>query len=72
MCGKRKFQTNGRGPFIFKKEAFEGAPDFTKSEEWFGGGASASRLIIVSQKVYKFIVENKLDSSLVFEPIKLV
>ena len=71
-CGKQKFRSNNRGKFVFKKEAFINAPDFVKSAEWFGGGAGASKLILVSQKAYRFITENKLDSSLVFEPISLV
>lgn len=72
ICDKRKFLSNGRGKFEFKKEIFLNAPDFVKSAEQFGSGLIASRLILVSQKAYRFIVENKLDSSLVFEPIDLV
>lgn len=72
ICGKRKFLGNSRGQFVFKKEAFVDAPDFVKSAERFGGGFIACSLIIVSQKAYQFIVKNKLDSSLVFEPIRLV
>lgn len=71
-CGRKKFLSNERGQFIFKKEALLDAPDFVKSAEQFGSGLIASRLIIVSHNAYKLIVENKLDSSLVFEPIKLV
>lgn len=71
-CGRKKFLSNERGQFIFKKDALLDAPDFVKSAEQFGSGLIASRLIIVSHNAYKLIVENKLDSSLVFEPIKLV
>lgn len=71
-CGRKKFLSNERGQFIFKKEALLDAPDFGKSAEQFGSGLIASRLIIVSHNAYKLIVENKLDSSLVFEPIQLV
>lgn len=71
VCGQRKFRSNSRGQFVFHKEAFTDAPDFTKSAEWFGGGSSACKLILVSQKAYRFITANKLDSSLVFEPIRL-
>ena len=71
VCGRRKFLSNGKGQFVFKKEAFDNAPDFVKSAERFGSGLIASRLILVSQKAYRFITENKLDSSLVFEPILL-
>ena len=72
VCGKRKFLGNGRNQFVFKKEALLNAPDFVKSAEQFGCGLIASRLILVSHDAYKFIIENKLDSSLVFEPIQLV
>lgn len=72
VCGRRKFRPNGRGQFVFYRSSFANAPDFVKSAEWFGGAASADRLIFVSQKAYRFIVENKLDSSLVFEPIRLI
>ena len=72
VCGKRKFLGNGRGRFIFKKDALLNAPDFIKSAEQFGSRLIASRLILVSHDAYKFIIENKLDSSLVFEPIRLI
>lgn len=72
VCGKRKFRSNGRGQFVFKREIFENAPDFVKSQERFGRGLIAARLIFISQKAYRFLTENKLDSSLVFEPIKTV
>ena len=72
VCEKRKFLGNGRGQFIFKKEALLNAPDFVKSAERFGSGSIASRIIFVSQKAHRFIIENKLDSSLVFEPIRLI
>ena len=72
VCEKRKFLGNGRGQFIFKKETLLNAPDFVKSAEQFGSGLIASRLILVSHDAYKFIVENRLDCSLVFEPIRLI
>lgn len=72
ICKKTKWSPNGRGPFVFHKDVFENAPDFVKSAEWFGAAASADRRILVSQRAYRFITENKLDSSLVFEPLLLV
>ena len=72
VCGGRKFLARGRGRHSFKKEIFIDAPDFVKSAEIFGAGGTAAREILVSQRAYRFIVENKLDSSLVFEPITLV
>lgn len=72
ICGKQKLRSNSRGQYYFKKEIFDHSLDFVKSGEWFGGGSGSSRLILISQKAYQFIIKNKLDSSLVFEPIILV
>ena len=72
LCGKQKFLLSGRGQLVLNRKALEGALDFVKSAEYFGSGGIASKLIFVSQDVYRFITENKLDSSLVFEPVKLV
>ena len=72
ICGNLKLQSSNRGQLIYKKEAFLHSPDFAKSAEWFGGGAGASRRILISKKAYQFITENVLNSSLVFEPILLV
>ena len=70
-CGTDKFLQSGRGMTIFKKEIFENAPDIVKTFEVFGSGCVAARLIIISQKMYKFLTENHLDRSLCFEPIEL-
>ena len=72
VCEKRKYLSNERGQFKFKKDIFLNAPDFVKSAEQFGSGLTASRLILISHDAYKFIIENKLDSSLVFEPVQLI
>ena len=72
VCGKRKWIPNSRGQYAFHRDAFLNAPDFVKSAECYGAAANAVRKILVSQKAYRFLMENKLDSSLVFEPIILV
>lgn len=66
-----KYTYEGLGQLVFRRETFLNAPDFVKSGEWFGGGGTACKQIIISQRVYRFITENKLDSSLVFAPIAL-
>lgn len=71
-CGIPKYHPTGIGMHAFKREIFENAPDVVKTGEVFGWGHSAPRLIIVSQKVYRAIIENHLDRGLVFSPLELV
>lgn len=71
-CGCTKYHTCGIGMLKYKKEVFEGAPDVVKTSEIYGWGHSASRLIILNQKMYQTILKNKLDRGLVFEPLQLV
>lgn len=71
-CGTAKYHPTGIGMHAFKAEIFEGAPDLVKSAEVFGWGHSATRLILVSQKLFQVITHNKLERGLVFEPIELV
>ena len=71
-CGVPKYHPTGMGMLALKKEIFEGAPDVVKTAEIFGWGHAAPTEIIVSQKVYQTITKNKLERSLVFEPIELV
>lgn len=71
-CGVPKYHPTGIGMLAFKKEIFDGAPDVVKTAEIFGWGHAAPTEIIVSQKVYQTIVKNKLERSLVFQPIELV
>ena len=71
-CGTDKYHPCGRGMKIFKKEIFDNAPDIVKTSEVFGWGCGAVRLIIISQKMYQFLIKNHLDRSLCFEPVELV
>jgi hypothetical protein len=71
-CGTKKYISSGIGMPVFREESFENAPDVVKTAEVFGDGHYIARVIIVSQKVYRIIVENGLDRGLVFEPIQLV
>jgi hypothetical protein len=70
-CGTLKYHPTGIGMHSFHREIFKNAPDIVKTHEVLGWGHSASRLIIVNQKVYQLITQNKLDKGLVFEPVLL-
>jgi hypothetical protein len=70
-CGRVKYRVMRRGPFRFERFAFEGAPDVVKSREWFGSGAEARHLIVVSQK-FRQLVSAMGWRGLMFEPIELV
>lgn len=73
VCGTAKYCQNGCGQLRLRADAFENAPDIVKTEEYFGGMPGiAAREMIVSQKVYRTIVEHKLDRSLLFYPVELV
>ena len=70
-CGRVKYHYMRKGPFRFSRNALEGAPDVVKSHEWFGSGASAHRLVIVSQRFRQAVVAAKWRG-VSFEPIELV
>ena len=72
QCHTKKYCLNGCGPLIMCKEVFANVPDIVKTAEIFGGTPGfAARKILINQKVYQIIVDNKLDQSLVFYPIDL-
>ncbi|MBR3815314.1 MAG: hypothetical protein IKJ27_01160 [Clostridia bacterium] len=70
-CRVTKYLSSGIGMLHFKKEVFENQPDIVKTGEIFGSMHYAAKLIIVRQKVYKMIVDNKMERGLVFSPIVL-
>lgn len=72
ICGQKRHLNNGRGMDTYRKEIFINAPDIVKTGDIFGAEFNSIRRIIVSQRVYKILLENKLDKDLGFEPIKLV
>ena len=59
-CERVKFAHNQKGGYMFEKRIFFSKSDFCKSNEYFGSGWNADRLNIISKKVYKIIIENKL------------
>jgi hypothetical protein len=69
-CHRTKHHRMKKGPFRFARDAFAGAPDVVKSREWFGSGASAHRLIIVSRR-FREIVSQLKWRGIAFEPIEL-
>lgn len=71
-CGTAKHVTIGAGMLRFRSEIFDGAPDIVKTAEVFGDGQMSCRVILVRQKVYRLLVDAKLDGSLVFEPVELI
>jgi hypothetical protein len=69
-CHRIKHHRMKKRPFRFTRDAFAGAPDVVKSAEWFGSGASAHRLIIVSRK-FREIVSRRKWRGIAFEPIEV-
>jgi hypothetical protein len=70
-CGRVKYHYPHKGPYRFDSDAFAGAPDVVKSHEWFGSGARAHRLVIVSQRFRQAVVTSNWRG-VSFEPIELV
>lgn len=70
-CGETKFQRSMREMTAFDNKIFRNAPDFARSCEYFGDGASADRLVIVSHKVVELFEKAKWKD-VVFEPLELV
>jgi hypothetical protein len=71
-CEKKKFIASGKGILKFKKEIFTGAGDIVRTTDRFGADNWNIPLIIISQRLYKVLVDNNLARSLCFEPIELV
>lgn len=71
FCGQKKYNFPKKGTMTFKKDIFENQPDFVKPFEWFGSGGSATRPILVSQKVRQLIIKSKLRGAS-FTPITLI
>lgn len=70
-CEQKKYNFPKRGAMTFRKDVFVNQPDFVKPFEWFGSGGSATRPILVSQKVRQIVVKNKLRGAS-FTPVTLV
>lgn len=59
-CGRVKYHWPLLGQNTYAAEVFSGAPDIVKSHEWFGSGGSASREVLVSQRVCRLVLDHKL------------
>jgi hypothetical protein len=59
-CGRVKYHWPLLGQTTYAAEAFRHAADIVKSHEWFGSGGSASREVLVSQKVCRLLIDHKL------------
>jgi hypothetical protein len=70
-CARVKYGGMPKGPFRFRRDAFDGAPDVVKSHEWFGGGGAAWRTILVSQRFRRLVLGARWRG-ISFEPIELV
>ena len=70
FCGRVKYNYPKEKNITFNKQIFESIPDIVKSNEFFGSGGQAYRLILVSQKIYNIVKSNKWRGVLL-EPITL-
>lgn len=72
VCGRIKYHPTGVGMHAFHRDALDGMPDVCRTHEVWGWDHGADRLILISQRMYRLIVNNRLERSLVFEPIQLI
>ena len=71
FCGRLKYNWPQRQQILtFKKDAFYRQLDFVRIYEWFGSGASANRLILVSESV-KETIENNMFKGAFFKKVEL-
>lgn len=70
-CGSVKYHVIYKHQAKFAREAFKSAPDFVKTNEWFGSGGHAGRETIISQRAARVILENKWRG-IRLEPIALI
>ena len=67
-CGRIKFHHPKIGGYLFDKSIFNSDFDIVQSKEFFGSGASANRIKIVSKRFKELVEYNKLKG-LSFTPI---
>ncbi|MFN8251917.1 MAG: hypothetical protein U0V75_08530 [Ferruginibacter sp.] len=67
-CGRIKFHHPKIGGYLFDKSIFKSEFDIVHSNEYFGSGASANRIQIVSRRFKDLVEKNKLKG-LSFTPI---
>jgi hypothetical protein len=59
VCGRTWHTHYVRGILPLRKAALKPNVDFQMTNEWFGSGRNARREILVSQRVVRFILQNK-------------
>lgn len=70
-CGRKRYLVQKGAIISFNKEIFNNNYDIVQTYEYFGE-ILTGKIILVSNKVYKVIKDNKLDKNLIFEPINLI
>lgn len=69
-CGRIKYCFPKGDGCIFDKKLFSPNIDFYLTNEYFGSGAYAGKINIISRKVYEIIKKNKLKGLLHITPIR--
>ena len=78
QCGMHMLKhTNGRGCFGLLDSILDEKIDIWQTQPMFFGRShtvchSASSRLIISQRMYRFLVENKLDRGFVFAPLEMI
>lgn len=67
-CGRIKFHHPERGGYLFDKAVFKPGFEIVRSAEYFGSGASAARLQIVSRRFKELVTKHHLKG-LSFTPV---
>jgi hypothetical protein len=59
-CGRIKYHHPNKGGYLFDRAIFSSGIDFCLSNEYFGSGGMAHRIIVVSKRIYEIINKNML------------
>jgi hypothetical protein len=70
-CGRVKYHVIYKHQAKFSRKAFKDAPDFVKTNEWFGTWHHAGRETLISRRAAHIILENKWRG-VRLEPIALI
>jgi hypothetical protein len=71
FCGRVKYHHPTRDCIKFTRDTFLNVPDIVKSSEYFGSGAGAHKLVLVSRRFADTVAKHKLRG-LKFKPIMLL
>lgn len=70
-CGRVKYHVIYKHQARFARTSFKDAPDFVKTNEWFGSGGHAGRETLISQRAAHAILRNKWRG-IKLEPVALI